>query len=291
MYPHPMLRGDLVATPTALRLIRADGTLFALDQHRYLIDVLRLIDGEHDWDDILLALPPTISATDFIGWLTKNNLLLSCVRQPFDCLRIRLYGSGALGQMLTSQILAEGPESLTIVARDGKPYGCEAPASQVFGTHDTSTADGPEMRIDRQWICGDDQPDIAVVAGPGIQPDRAILEDLRIRRIPTLLVFAHHDFARIGPLFISGTSCWRCADAQIRVADPAWPECVSILSGATPRPTQAAARWASTWAIIQLLLWRSTENRDLHTSALSWDAAGSEQFRTNLVPCQDCLSP
>ncbi|HSK32453.1 MAG TPA: hypothetical protein VK903_03135, partial [Propionicimonas sp.] len=120
----------------------------------------------------------------------------------------------------------------------------------------------PVVRAEPAALAGDDRvgssgvPELVILAGEAVEPDRALTDALFRSGRAHLVVRLEPDRAVVGPLVIPGrTPCVRCQDLNRCRLDDAWPHLLAQLcrEAATPEPTLLA--WAASTAAVQVQAW------------------------------------
>ncbi|MDO4785198.1 MAG: hypothetical protein Q3997_08975 [Propionibacteriaceae bacterium] len=265
----PRLDADIVDTSEGPRLITADGASFRLPAwDAVVVSVLhRLRRG-----DLPEALTPQQrrALEPLLAWLRAHSLLNETPSSPLRGWRVRLYGLAPLGARLARGLLRLGVAELTLVPSGSSPLRVKDPLAAVFGNARRDPC--PRVRVDPHWTLTDPRIDLAIVAGPGIEPDRVVLSELGRAGVPALVVSAHLGVARVGPLTAPGArGCWRCRDLHIAESDHGWPQVVTALSSRSPEPRPAVAAWAANLALMQLACYRHRGTCDVVGRCVCWD--------------------
>lgn len=282
----PRLDAEIVETAQGPRLIAADGASFQLpdSDDQVLAALRRLRRGE--FDDTL-PLHQRCAAEPLLSWLRTNGLLSESASDPLSGWRVRLYGLTTVGVRLARGLLRLGVSELTIVrARTPRP-GASDPLAMILGPRGGEL--GMRIRVDPYWTLSDPRIDLAVLAGPGIEPDRVVLSELGRAGIPSLVVSAHLGAARVGPLSAPGLrGCWRCRDLHICESDRDWPHIVAELSSREPEPRAGVAAWATSLALMQLTCYRRSGTCDIMGRCLCWEEANPGLRTITCLPHEAC---
>ncbi len=267
----PKLRADLIALENQTRLIAADGISYELATESTVVRALELFDGQHSWNKIVKVFDDQEVAGQFVSWVRENDLVKSSSK-PFAGLRIRLYGANQLASLIAHQLVDLGIKQLTVI--DGTPTELDIFQTRAEALIADLQKSGTTTQIclDDHWLLAGSLPDLAIVAGPGVEPDRAVLDILHRCGVATLVVTAHHDSARVGPFLVPKfTPCWRCDDLVQCEYDPKWPLASHILSKLPPRPEPYLASWAANQAVLQLISFTASGSSDLFNLVLHWN--------------------
>jgi len=133
----------------------------------------------------------------------------------------------------------------------------------------------PVVRAEPAALAGEDRvgssgvPELVILAGEAVEPDRALTDALFRSGRPHLVVRLEPDRAVVGPLVIPGrTPCVRCQDLNRCRLDDAWPHLLAQLCRevATPAPTLLA--WAASTAAVQVQAWLAGEAPETSGSTL-----------------------
>lgn len=98
--------------------------------------------------------------------------------------------------------------------------------------------------------------ELVVLAGPAVEPDRSVTDDLFRSGRTHLVVRLEPDRAVVGPLVHPGrTPCVRCQDLSRVHLDPAWPHLLAQLCREPVEAPPALREWAATTASVQVQAW------------------------------------
>lgn len=186
--------------------------------------------------------------------------------EPLNGRSVRLYGDGTLARHIGHALLDHGVRSLTVVAASPR-QGADPWRGFV---HEPS--DWLRVRFDRHWVSDRADYDLAIVTGPGVEPDRAVLADLARCGVPALIVGVHAGTARVGPLFAGpATGCWRCFDLCLADVVPGWTAMLPELARRPARPSTTLLRWATGHVILEACAFLRFGTCDLVGCSVSWE--------------------
>lgn len=226
------------------------------------------------------------NAESLAKWLHHHHLVTSAPPRPLTRRRIRLYGDDPLADELATELLAAGVRELTVTSPELYDR-LKANAEQL---HIGPLRARPILRLDTHWLVDHRHYDLAVVTGPGVEPDRAILADLARNAIPALLVLVHRGVAQLGPLFSpQGGGCWRCFDLTRTDLDWRWPRVLAELQAIPAKQSVPLVRWASAQASIEISSYLSGTGCDLVDTTLSWDQSSPGLLVSEWPQNERCL--
>lgn len=265
----PALGAEVIDLPGgSARLVTADGRGFELpNADSPLVSALRRLDGHTSWQDVAADLPEADGIASLRAWLTDHRLLCDLSESPLARWRVRLYGLNPLGIQIGRALLRRGIDRLSVVDSHLERGTGPGVLNRIAG----GSPDVSRIRFADHWMVGAESTDLAIVAGPGIEADRAILADLHAHGVPTLVVSAHLGTARVGPLFVPRrTPCWTCRDLHIAERDPAWPQVLHELTLRATRSRSQLTGWAANLALLELMTFHRFGSCDLMTHAVCW---------------------
>jgi len=129
---------------------------------------------------------------------------------------------------------------------------------------------------------------LVIIATETVQPDRAITDYLGRRRIPHLVVRAHHDLAVVGPLIDQTGPCLGCLDLTQADHDQSWPKTLATLSVRPAQPTAVAAHWAGVQAALETAWLMRGSGTTLHGSTIEIGIIHPGVTRRRWLQHKDC---
>lgn len=280
------LWAEIVATDDGARLVRPDGRAFKLSKAHYhlLSTLIQTTDGP----GLCLESDTTSKLGQLMTWLNENCLVIGHRSARLRGWRVRLYGLGAVGIRIARGLLRLGVTELTVVDLAPHRDPLADPIRTILGPGPCPWPDATRLRLASHWFF-DDRPDLAIVAGPGVEPDRAILALLSSAAVPTLMVSAHLGAARVGPLNLLGVQgCWRCRDLWLAEADPLWPEVVAVLATRLAAPKGSVAAWAADLALLEMSAFHDHGTCELIGQTICWDDVVPGLHMVDYIPHPAC---
>ncbi len=192
-----------------------------------LAEAIPLLARPHSHDELRTLLPSLDRA--WLGWLldrlTTAGLLVPAPAAPEAVLRV--VGAGALAEAVTAAL---GDNGLRASRLDPVRFAALPPAP-----------DGPE---------------VVLLAGATVEPDRATTDALFRDGRAHLVVRLEPGRAVVGPFVQPGrTPCVRCLDLGRVRLDPAWPQLLAQLCREPVTPEPALVAWGAATAAVQVRAW------------------------------------
>lgn len=158
--------------------------------------------------------------------------------QAWRGLHLAVAGTGALGRQVARELLRSGLGRLDCLDPMARTAEGQAMVRTLRSRH--------RARI--SWVAevtdlAGRGVDLVLVAPTTIEADRLLLAELVRQDLPHLVLGAHGDLARIGPLVRPGRGpCQGCADLARGQVEAAWPQLLATLGSrpARPHPTMTS---------------------------------------------------
>lgn len=263
------LEAEVLTAEGSTRLLDRHGSLWELPTlPESITRALLLCDGTRSEAGLRADLPPQHRGvwSDLLDVLHAGGLLgPSLPEHPAPPRHITVLGSSPLAYQVALRLIERDvslhlvdplPPDPTVHGRSRHHSGADALRARLL-RHDPD-AGRPVATISSggHWaeLASSTSTDLVVVADPHVVSDRAVTDHLTSQAIPHLVVEAHRDHGRVGPLVVPGrTACVGCLDRHHRDVDPSWPTVVSILARRRARPRPVIQDWAAatvaSWAL------------------------------------------
>jgi hypothetical protein len=210
--------------------------------------MLEHLNGLHDWSALLDAIDPgnRASALALVQHLAAHGMVgeLAPRRQFF----VQLVGSGQLARHVANALLADPRVHLLLAPPLAESGAGRAPKSllgTLCKTHKLAPGDRVLTGVHWGAITADDA-DMVVVCPSTAEVDQAVVAHLLRARIPHLVLSAHRDRARIGPLVDGyGGACTACSNHQLGGVDPSWLPTLVKMSGCVAHADESLLQWAA----------------------------------------------
>lgn len=257
--PHPWRLTRPVAvvwrTPTALQVgLDDDRSLVLPDAPPGAEALLRALGRGHSGQ----ALAEDVPGVD-PGWVTNALARLEAHgllrRGPTPAQRpVALFGTGPVAEAVAGLLAGEGLDLLVVEpGRSACPEAIRSAARRwtaVVRRHRRTA----RVQLVEPWRAEAEDPPLALVCGPAIEPDRSLTDALAVAGLPHLVVRCEPDRAVVGPFVLPGrTSCVRCSDLQRGRRDPQWPHLLAQLCHERPAASVLLRHWAAATAAAQAL--------------------------------------
>lgn len=178
---------------------------------------------------------------DLLGLLADAGLAVDQRRDaPAATLHLAVVGTGPLARAVAAALLRAGVRRLDVAEEPSRASVGEAPRRAPA----LVAALRPRLCATVRALSHLDDlagrgVDLVVVATSGLVSDRVVLDRLVELDLAHLVVHAHGDTGRIGPLVLPGaTPCCRCHDLAVAATDPLWPQALAALRHGHGRPDQ-----------------------------------------------------
>ncbi|GAA1380367.1 hypothetical protein [Luteococcus sanguinis] len=287
---HPRLRAELLPSSTGVRLW--------LDDQRWadlatppdeLVVALRRADGwwprtEERWDPL---------------WTTLAHHGLAD-QGPSDRvlggLRIAVLGSGSLARAVSVALGRGGADPMLVI--DPRP------PSQLEWIHSTEPTCGHAMArwlLQRRKIAcragsGMDDlrgwADLVVVATQYVEPDRLVVDQLVRHGLAHLVLRAHRDLGRVGPMVEPGrTPCLGCHDLVVGARDTGRGATVARLGMHRSDPDETVVRAVAAQAVLEVGWWAQGHRGRLEGRVLGLDRLAPDLPVARFPVHPDCTCP
>jgi hypothetical protein len=269
---HPNMNADVIRLDDGtVRLQSPSGnycTLNGADDE--IVNLLGQLNGLHDLNALVANLEPTRrpDARLLLAELVEHDMI--CEATAPRQFVIQLVGRGRLARA-ASLALLDDPRNhllLTPAARGAKtPNGRE----WLFGPPSKTQRFVAANRVATgvHWSAiASDSADLVLVCPSSIEVDQAIVAHLLHIQIPHLVLGAHRDTARIGPLVDGyGGSCATCGNQHLGARDPAWLSTLAELAMSPASPNELLLRWVGAEAALRVS-WFMDGNNTLRSTVL-----------------------
>ncbi|GAA1394670.1 hypothetical protein [Luteococcus peritonei] len=173
-------------------------------------------------------------------------------------LRVGLVGSGVLARSVATSLVRSGVRSITCLDERSPDPLVWPGTRQLTGSAALARSLRPRHGLRVGIAHGVRElaelgTDIVVVAAGTLEPDRLLLGELVEHGLGHLVLGAHQDTGRIGPLVLPGrTPCLQCHDLARAEQDPAWGLVLAQLCQVTARPHPTIGQVVATRAALEL---------------------------------------
>ncbi|MDR0836897.1 MAG: hypothetical protein LBM94_01540 [Propionibacteriaceae bacterium] len=290
--PHlPTLNADVVRLADGrLRLQSPNGDYCEVAHaDGAFLDFLQRLDGLHGCGGLLRELDDDSrqQAQLLLEELAGREMLRES--HPEQTYSVQLVGSGRLARQAALALLEDGRVQL-LVTPVAASRVAKSPAEALLGPAlKTRPEAAKRVSTGAHWSeITANSADLVLICPNTVEVDQAVVSHLLRVRAPHLLLNAHQDTARIGPLVDGyGGACAACGNQRLGIRDSDWLPVLAGLAGRGAAPNELLLRWVSAEAALRIG-WFVAGTNTLRSTVLEASATVPGIVTRTIAPHPDC---